>query len=468
MKAIKYLFVGALMTLFCAPVMAQDAKADLEAITKVITDNKDNPKAADDQVKEFVKVYKKDANALAGLGRAYLNVKDTIDAQKYAEMAMAKNKHCGEAYILLGDIEAVKNEGGNAAQWYNQATVMDPQNPQGYIKYAHVYAKRNPDLSVQKLEELRKVDPTYPVDSEAGHFFYRADKYDNALEYFGKANLDDLDDARLVEYALSAYFKGDSQKSLEVTKYGTKKYPRSAGLNRLNFYNYTDLKEYDNALVAADALFNNSDSAKFTARDYQYYGYAYIGAEQYDNAIEQFSKALEMNPDLNDVRKQLSDAYIAKEDYVNGLALYDEYLSKVEKPTVSDIDGLAKLYADQASNSEGDEKIEALKNADRVYGDLGEKFPNNLMYASRMRARLNSQLDPETTEGLAKPYYEKYVELILAESPDTPQLLVEPYSYLAYYYLQQDDKENSILYWNKILEIDPENATAKQAVEALQ
>ncbi len=467
MKAIKYVFVGALMALFSVPAMAQDAKSDLEAISKVIADNKDNLKAADDQVKEFLKVYKKDANAIAGLGRAYLNAKDTVDAKKYAEQAMSRDKHCGEAYILLGDIEAVKNEGGNAAQWYNQATVMDPKNPQGYIKYASVYGKRNPELSVQKLEELRKIDPTYPVDSEAGHFFYRSDKYDKALEYFGKANLDDLEDSRLVEYALSAYFKGDSQKSLEVTQYGTKKYPRSAGLNRLNFYNYTDLKEYENALKAADALFNNSDSAKFTARDYQYYGYAYIGNEDYDNAIEKFNAALEMNADLNDVRKQLSDAYIAKGDYTNGLALYDEYLSKVEKPSVSDIDGLAKLYADQAANSEGDERIEALKNADRVYGDLGEKFPNNLMYASRMRARLNSQLDPETTEGLAKPYYEKYIELVLAESPDTPQLLIEPYSYLAYYYLLQEDTENSKLYWGKILEIDPENATAKQAMEAM-
>ncbi len=467
MKAIKYLLAGAMSLLFAAPMMAQDVKADVAAITKVIADNKGNAKGADPQVKEFVGKYKKDAVALAGLGRAYLAVDDTLNAAKYAELARVRNKNCGDAYILLGDIEAMKNDGGNAAQWYNQATVMDPTNPQGYIRYAHVYSKRNPEMSVQKLEELRKIDPSYPVDSEAGHFFYRADKFDRAMEYYGRLPLDRLDESRLVEFALAAYFKGESQRSLEITQHGVRRHPRNAGLNRMNFYNYTDLKDYENALRYADALFHASDSAKFTARDYQYCGYAHIGMKNFDGAIEQFSKALELNPDLNDVKKQLSDAYIAKKDYSRGLALYDEYLSKVEKASVADLDGLAKLYADQAANSEGDERIAALKNADRVYGELGDKYPSNLLYVSRMRARLNSQLDPETTEGLAKPYYEKYAECAKAEYPDNPKLLIEPYSYLGYYYLQQNDNETSKTYWQLILDIDPDNAQAKAAYEAL-
>ena len=144
----------------------------------------------------------------------------------------------------------------------------------------------------------------------------------------------------------------------------------------------------------------------------------------FDQAIAQFEKALELNSSLNDVKKQLSDAYIAKKDYVKGLALYDEYLKAVEKPSVGDIDGLAKLYADQAASiaTLNEEKIAALKKADEVYGMLGEKYPTNLLYATIMRARINSQLDPETTQGLAKPYYEQYIELAKKENPDNPKL----------------------------------------------
>lgn len=59
MKAIKYLLAGAAITLFAAPTMAQDVKAQIDAITKVIVDNKSNPDAVKDQIKDFVKENKK-------------------------------------------------------------------------------------------------------------------------------------------------------------------------------------------------------------------------------------------------------------------------------------------------------------------------------------------------------------------------------------------------------------------------
>ena len=160
------------MTVVSAPVMAQNTDQQVANITKVIMDNKSNLEAVEDQVKDFVKENKKNPLALAGLGRAFFDAKDTTSAKKYAEMAIDRGKNEAEGYILLGDIEAMKNDGGAAATWYQQATIMDPQEPQGYIKYASVYRKRSPELSVQMLEKLRTVDPSYPVDAEAGHFFY--------------------------------------------------------------------------------------------------------------------------------------------------------------------------------------------------------------------------------------------------------------------------------------------------------
>ncbi len=464
MKAIKYLLAGAMLAAFTAPTMAQNVNPDVDAITKAIIANKTNPDAVKGQVKDFLKVNKKNADALAGLGRAYLQIKDTVNAEKYGQMAISKDKNAAAGYILLGDIAVVKNDGGEAAQWYNQAKTMDPKNPQGYIKYANIYRGRSVEQAVATLEELRSILPDYPVDAEAAHFYYLNNRFAKAKEYYDKVSTDKLDNNRLTEYALAAYFTSDSKKCLEVAQNGIQKYPRDAALNRLSFYSYTDLKDYANALKYADALFNKSDSAKFTARDYQYYGYAYLGNKEYDNAIAQFNKALEMNGELNDVRKQISEAYIAKNDYEKGLAMYDEYLKHVTNPKVSDYDGLAKLYSELANNPACKDKAGALKNADRVFGIIGEKFPNNLSYVSIMRARLNAQLDPETKEGLAKPYYEKYIELTKQENPDKPKLLIEPYSYLGYYYYLKNDKAQSNSYWNKILEIDPTNATAKQAL----
>lgn len=46
--------------------------------------------------------------------------------------------------------------------------------------------------------------------------------------------------------------------------------------------------------------------------------------------------------------------------------------------------------------------------------------------------------------------------------------MIECESYLGYYYFLKEEYEQSKVYWTKILEIDPENATAKQAMEGLQ
>ena len=169
MKAIKYLLAGALISVVSAPSVAQDVKSQVETITKVVVDNKSNPAAIEDQVKDFVKENKKNAEALAGLGRAFLEIKDTASAREYATMALDRgkdNKGKALASILLGDLAALSsNEGGGAASYYNQAIHFDPTNPTGYIKYAAVYRKVDPEGAVAKLEELRSVDPSYPVDA---------------------------------------------------------------------------------------------------------------------------------------------------------------------------------------------------------------------------------------------------------------------------------------------------------------
>ena len=101
MKAIKYFFVGALMLGFSAQVMAQDVKSKIDAITKVIVSNNGAGPAVKDAVKVFIKENKKNAEALAGLGRAYLDIKDQTNALKYADMAIKANKNNAAGYLLM-------------------------------------------------------------------------------------------------------------------------------------------------------------------------------------------------------------------------------------------------------------------------------------------------------------------------------------------------------------------------------
>ena len=96
----KYFVIGAMMLSMSAPAMAQDVKAQVDAITKVVVDAKGDVAATKAQVKEFMKLNKKDAEAVAGLGRAFMNAKNLEQAKIYADLAIKVGKASAAGYIL--------------------------------------------------------------------------------------------------------------------------------------------------------------------------------------------------------------------------------------------------------------------------------------------------------------------------------------------------------------------------------
>ena len=84
------------------------------------------------------------------------------------------------------------------------------------------------------------------------------------------------------------------------------------------------------------------------------------------------------------------------------------------------------------------------------------------------RARIGMYMDPESKLGLAKPHYEKLVELIEAkeekEKTDTTRL-IEGYRYLINYYLNiKDDTATAKNIAQKLQNIDPQNEIAKMVL----
>lgn len=469
MKPIKYFMFGALMIGFSTQSVAQeDNKTIIEAAKSIINSK---PADLDKQMKDVYKQNKKNPEVLTGIARAFFEAKDTANAHVFADYAIAASKkdraQSAPAYIILGDIAALANDGGNAAQWYNQAIYADPKNPDGYYKYALVYRKVSPQGAVEKLQELKQHVPDYPVEAISGHIYYNSNEFARAAENFKTAGLSKLDDNYITEYALSLYFTGKNQEALDVAKFGVSKSPRNAGFNRLAFFNSTELKQYDEALQYADALFNKSDSAKFSYMDYTYYGNALNGLKRSDEAIAAYEKALEMEFDNNDkkagVIKQLAEAYKQKEDFDNAIKYHQEYMNTVSKSGANDIAGLAQLYVSKAASVPAAEQREYFEKALAEYA----KIDTDPEFAAFMSARVANYMDPELKEGLAKPFYETLVSLITAksekENSDTPRLK-QCYWYLASYYMMNNDDAKAKEYWQKLLEIDPENENAKKAL----
>ncbi len=469
MKATKYLVAGVLALSFYAPSMAQDVKSQVEAISKVIIDNNGDVNATKNAVKEFTKVNKKNAQALAGLGRAFLDAKNIEQAKIYADMACKVGKNVADGYLLQGDIAAAQDDGGQAASWYEQATDFDKQNPIGYIKYARVYQKVDPDGAVAMLEKLRQVKPDYPVDAAAGYMYSNNNKLKTAMTWYDKVqDVTKLENYILFDYASTAYVLEQYDKALKLATTGSNTYPQYSAFNRLAFYCYDKQKDYQNAELYANKLFNKTDTTKFIANDYLYYGDVLSNLGRTEEAIAAYKKVKEVDPTRNDVNKLVSEAYEKNKDYANAVASFKQYLADLgDKATANDYRALADIYYSEIEGAEGAKKQAALKAADDVYAEVESKFPYAVDYAVYQRALIHYQMNTDMKTGLAKPYYEKYIELVAGKADKSAselKKLATAYQYLAVHYIQNDKVAEAKANAAKLLEIRPEDETGQQIV----
>lgn len=475
MRAFQYLVVGALALCASAPVMAQDAKSDIEAISTKIADAKGDATAVAADIKLFTKTYKKDAAALAGLGRAFFDAKNLTDAELYAnqaiELKVKDDKDKREAYLLMGDIYAMKEDGGSAAMWYEMATRVDPMDDTGYVKYARVYQRISPDLAVAKLEELRTNQPGYPVDGAAGYMYSASGRLKTAMDYYNKvSDVTTLKDYILYDYASTAYVLEDYQKALTLSKAGISTYPEYSSFSRVAFYSCNKLEDYSTAVTYADKLFNKTDTLKFTANDYIYYGDVLYKLNRTSEAMEAYKQAQVVDPSRNDVYELISDVYLKEKNYDKAVEAYDKYIELLgSSANANHYRGYADIYIEQSDTDNETVKQAALRKADAVYADIEAKFDYAVEYAVWKRAAIHYQINPDMKAGEAKPYYEKYitiVEPIESKTASQQNNLVTSYNYLAVHYVQNDDAASALSYARKILAINPTHDTANQIIEA--
>jgi len=476
MKAIKYFLMGALLMGFSTGAVAQDGtKADVEAVKNLI---KSKPADFDKQMKAFYKKNKKNAENLVAFGRAFYEVKDTANAAEYARYALSASKNkCAPAYVLLGDICALGDDGGAAAQNYEQAIYADPKEPEAYYKYATVYRKIDPEGAVAKLEDLRQQRPDYPVDALIGHVNYLSMRYGPAIQAFERVPLTDLQRRDYVEYAFSGFLAKQYNKAVEICEAGLKKEPVNATLNRLAMFCNTEVKNYDAAIKYADVLFNkvDKDSVNISEMDHLYYGRALMGAERYDDAIAELQKGLKIEAEDASAHAELyntlSDAYKAKKEFPDAIENYRKYLELAKEADATEWAGLGTLYMQYARVVEDEaERASIYQLADKAFAELIEKFPDAEEYGLQQRGYANANADPKMTEGLAKPHFERLIELILAHEERTDidnNRLLDGYRYLMGYYYQQKDNEKALEYANKQLELKPDDEDLKKVVESL-
>ncbi len=463
MKAVKYLVAGLLVMGLAAPAMAQEVnyKEMLKPIEATLKAGNTNPKELDKTLKDYQKEFKKDPKALVALGNILAMNKDYDHANAVADAVIAKFKNYGDAYILKGDIYAMQDNGGEAATWYGQCMTMDPKNPQGYISYSNVYRKIDPAASADALNKLREINPNYPIEAEAGHNFFSAGQYEKAYEYFTKAKPSTLEEYTFYEYAFTAYILNKKDESLNLCDAGIQKYPKDAAMQILALRSAVDLEKYDVALQHANVIMS-TDSIKKNSSIFSYYGMALAGNKQYDEAIAQYQKALEMKADDPKPLQYISEAYKSMGNEDKALEYNQQYMDKNPNAAPTDFMKLAEIYVNKAKK-DANNKAENIDKAINVYAKLAEKYPTLKPFAKLQEGNtaFQNELDDK-----AIPAYQEVITELEAKQCDEDEIsyLKQAYQYMGFIYTyDKQDFDTAKPYFEKLLKLDPNNKIAKDA-----
>lgn len=406
----------------------------------------------------------KKAPVLKAVAEAYLT-HAKFAGEAVALLLKAKSiKNDAEVEILLGDAYTLQNQGGSAVTAYENAAAMDPKNGKPYYKIGVIYARPNPEESQKNFEKAVAADPefTYAYDELIDIYYQKkqADKAIEAAEKFMKLSSDP--EKNKEKLALIYVMKGDYAKANEIFKevITTKENVRPI---IWRFY----IKSLQAAKTSTDSAESIRVSELFLNQvkpedvlpiDYVILAELYYASKQDSVGNIQLEKALQLDPKNIEAAQVLAETNYKNKKYAEAIKGYI-VLSKIKKkPSPTDQLNLARSYT----------ALEQYAQADTIYTALVQSYPTNAP-VTILAAGVKSNLDPTSEQGLAKPLYEKYLELTNA-TPDKykPGRLVAN-KYLGYYYTGiKVDIAKAKTYWEEALKIDPKDEAANTALTEIK
>ena len=481
-------------------------------------------KAAEELLNGIVRKNKGDINVQLAVGRAYLDANMIKQAEKAVAAAKKMDSKNPAVHILEGDVAfssqvgGVSEKAGAAGGKYEMSNYFDDNYALGYAKFAQIYQSVNPSLAARKLETAIEKRPDYIIAyGMLGRVYARTGFYQKSIDMFEKyfeAGIYSTEDLEM--YARSNYFSDNFEKAAEIVNDGLQNNPDHFVLNRYKMYINAKRKLANEGLEDARKFFSLRADTGYISLDYSMYAMILDNAKRYDEAFAQYEKAISMEPESADVFTDAVAAARRKKDYALAAVYLKRQMDKKAQLSgesnfshdAADISALGyDYYSAGATIVKNEELLKELmgnrqvadmlaanptvnkallasdveyfgktyslyhlQKADSIFDILIERLPDSYT-GYRFKALVKHAINSDTEAGLAKPYYEKVAELIGEKddlSASNKRVLLEAYNYLGYYYYVKNDKPNTILYWSKVLDIDPGNENAKLVLDAMK
>jgi tetratricopeptide (TPR) repeat protein len=405
---------------------------------------------------------------LKAVAEAYLTIdKFAPDAVTLLQKAKTIDPKDAEIEMLLGDAQmlALKGQGGPSVSAYENAAALDTKNGKPHYKIGLIYLRsRNIEAAQAAFEKSVAVDPefTYAYDELIDIYYQKkeVDKAIQAAEKFQKLSSDP--EKNKEKFALIYVMKGDYAKANQTFKEVIAKNPNVRPII-WRFY----IKSLQSTKTSPDTLESISVTEQFFIKikpedivplDYLLFGKLLIAVGRDAEGIAQLEKAIQLDPKSSEAAQVQADLLFKGRKYNEAAIAYKRLISIKSKPSPNDYLNMGRSYSRSSQYLQ----------SDTVYTKLVEQYPTNLQVAVE-GARVKANIDSTQELGLAKPLYEKVLELSTPAPDKNKVFIIEAYKYMgSYYALKENNLNKGKEYFEKVLALDPNDKQAQEVLKAIK
>jgi tetratricopeptide (TPR) repeat protein len=394
-------------------------------------------------------------NVFIVLSEAYSRIKNYDKAMEFLNEAVNYKIRTPDIYIAMGKVYLGKINGTEAVKSFQEALNIEPRNPEALTLKARVYDLiDNNNGAISLLDEAIANDPSYsPAYNELAEVYANMKNYSKASENYAKyIESSEITIEKQKRYAQILYIAKEYDQAITTLNEVIKVEPENPSAIRILAYSYLKLEEIENSKIYFQRLFQLT-SVNYLPSDFENYADLLTKTGNDSLAIIYLYKIVELDSSRKDVYGEISVLCFKNKKW-------DGVISALEKKgelSAQEYFDLGKAYY----------FTQNYENADSAFGKLISKVPD-LAIAYFWQARVKTNFDPESEQGLAKPFYEQFIQVSKEDTMRYKTELIEAYSYLGYYFYIKEDKSGARANWLKVEALDPENPQAIAALKELK
>ncbi len=391
----------------------------------------------------------KDAEILIAMGDAYRSQLKSNEAYDAYSSALALDPKSAAANVAEGVLWQFAENFEDSEKQFKAALDIDPNYGPAYREWAETDLRWAPK------------DPTQ-FDAKVKQAFENYKKYISLTDYSVESQMRYADFLiRVKDFATLQKVTTDLSASVK---------------SNLRVYRYLGMaafenKDYTTAQTALTKWTTEADPKRLLPGDYLYLGRTEIALKKDSLGIRDLRKAMTLDTNEVDAYGEIAKSLYASGKYVEAAEAYKTYGQKSRKATLQDHfwEGFSyyQAYKDQYSKSlttkTGKPDSTLLARADTAFSYVERKAANPPVSVIYYHANIKDfeDSDRNNIKGLAKPFFEQYVQLMAAKTTlkdaEKEQLGVA-YAYLGNYAENKDkDSAKALDLYTKAKEMDPTN-----------